>query len=208
MLLTAVALGIHIHHSLRPHLLYSRAALQGGDFWRLVSCHWVHLNADHLLWSTLTFFVLGALCEIMDRGRFVATLAITAIFIPIAVWIVMPHLEVYGGLSGLDCSLYTLLIFLFIKREGPICHRIWIIFYTMMLALLPAKIIYEMTSGLTIFVNNIHSNMVPVPLSHLVGGVVGLTVGVLGTRADTSKNFPALDLHIIELACNNSRNRQ
>jgi rhomboid family GlyGly-CTERM serine protease len=208
MLLTAAALGIHIHHSLRPHLLYTRAALQGGDLWRLVSCHWVHLNTDHLLWSALTFFLLGSICEIMDRIRTVATLAIAAVFIPIAVWIVMPHLEVYGGLSGLDCSLYSLVIGLFIKREWHIQNWVWILFYTIMLALLPFKIIYEMTSGLTIFVNNIHINMVPVPLSHLVGGLVGFAVGMLGTRIDASENFAALDLHIIKPACNISKSRQ
>ena len=51
-----------------------------------------------------------------------------------------------------------------------------------MLVLLPAKIIYEMTSGLTFFVNNIHTNMVPVPLAHLVGGVVGCAAGVDAVR--------------------------
>jgi len=48
-----------------------------------------------------------------------------------------------------------------------------------MLVLLPAKIIYEMASGLNVFVNNIHTDMVPVPLSHLVGGVVGFAVGMV-----------------------------
>jgi len=35
--------------------------------------------------------------------------------------------------------------------------------YTIMLALLPAEIIYEMTSGLSIFVNNSHASMIPAP---------------------------------------------
>jgi len=178
LFLTAAALVIHIYHPLRPHLLYTRAALNDGDFWRLVSCHWVHLNLDHLLWSAMTFFLLGSICEIMDRSRYVMSIGISAIFIPIAIWIIMPNLNVYGGLSGLDCSLYSLLIALFIKREWHTRNWIWCIFYMLMLVLLPAKIIYEMTSGLTIFVNNTHSNMVPVPLSHLVGGVVGSGIGM------------------------------
>jgi len=201
LFLAATALLIHFYHPLRPHLLYTRTALADGDLWRLVSCHWVHLNTDHLLWSTMTFFVLGSFCEIMDRNRYVITIGISAILIPLAIWIVMPHLEVYGGLSGLDCSLYSLLIVLFIKREWPIQNWSWILYYTIMLVLLPAKIIYEMTSGLTIFVNNTQTNMIPVPLSHLVGGIVGFGVGIVGAINDSSKIFPALDLHISSPPC-------
>ena len=107
----------------------------------------------------------------------------------------MPHLEVYGGLSGLDCALYCLLIVLFIQRDWRTHHWIWIIFYIIMLVLLPAKIIYEMSSGLTIFVNNIHTDMAPVPLSHLVGGLVGIAVGtsILNMKI---KNHSALNYGI------------
>jgi hypothetical protein len=115
----------------------------------------------------------------MDRGKYVLTIGISAVFIPMAIWVFMPHLEVYGGLSGLDCSLYSLLIVVFIKRDWHIQKWEWIIFYTVTLGLLAAKIIYELTSGLTIFVNNIHTTMVPVPLAHLVGGVVGFVVGMI-----------------------------
>ena len=67
-----------------------------------------------------------------------------------------------------------------------------------MLVLLPAKIIYEMTSGVTIFVNNLHANMIPVPLSHLVGGVVGLVVGIV--IRDTSKKFSRFRLAYIQFS--------
>ena len=54
LLLTAAALLIHFYHPLRPHLIYTRTALADGDLWRLISCHWVHLNTDHLLCSAIT----------------------------------------------------------------------------------------------------------------------------------------------------------
>ena len=177
--LTAAALLVHLYYPLRPHLIYTRTDLADSDFWRLISCHWVHLNTGHLLWSALTFLVLGSVCEIMDRGKYVLTVGASAVFIPAAIWVFMPHLEVYGGLSGLDCSLYTLLIVIFINRDWHIQKWKWIIFYAVTLGLLAAKIIYELTSGSTIFVNNIHTDMVPVPLAHLVGGIVGFVVGML-----------------------------
>jgi rhomboid family GlyGly-CTERM serine protease len=196
LILFAAALLIHVYHPLRPHLVYTRTALAHGDFWRLISCHWVHLNTDHLVWSAMTFFVLGSLCEILHRAKYMMTVGISTIVIPLAIWFIMPHLNVYGGLSGLDCALYSLLIVSFIKREWPIRKWRWVIFYTIMLVLLPAKIIYEMTSGITIFVNNLLTNMVPVPLSHLVGGIVGLVVGIV--IRDTAKKISRFRLAYIQ----------
>ena len=174
LVLTAAALAIHYFHPLRPQLLYTRTALNEGDFLRIVSCHWVHLNTDHLLWSAMTFLVLGSLCEMMDRKKYMVSIVISAILIPIVIWLAMPNLKNYGGLSGLDCSLYALLGVMFIKREWRTRNWTWIIIYTILLGLLLAKIIYETASGLTIFVDNTHTNMIPVPLSHLVGGLVGV----------------------------------
>jgi rhomboid family GlyGly-CTERM serine protease len=207
LFLTALALLVHLFHPLRPHLLYTKTDLMNGDLWRLLACHWVHLNTDHLLWSALTFLLLGSICEIMDRKRYAVTIGTAAMLIPAAIWVGMPHLQVYGGLSGLDCALYSLLIVMFIKREKPPSHRIWIAFYILMLILLPAKVIYEMASGLTIFVNNFHTDMAPVPLSHLIGGVVGFMVGFTATCRTNSPVFPALDLHISGPACKACKQR-
>ena len=194
--LTAVAFLIHLFHPLRPLLLYTRADMIEGEFWRLLGCHWVHLNTDHLLWSSLTFLLLGSLCEYMDRKRYALAMGLSVILIPAAIWFGMPHLMVYAGLSGLDCALYSLGIVLFIRREKQARRHIWIILYMLMLVLLPAKIIYEMSSGLTIFVNNSHTDMVPVPLSHLVGGIAGILGGVIEMRKRGPRNLSALDLHI------------
>jgi rhomboid family GlyGly-CTERM serine protease len=177
MLLTAAALMIHYFHFLRPHLLYTRTALNLGEFWRIVSCHWVHLNPDHLLWSGATFLILGSVCEVMDRKKCILAIGASAIAIPIAIWFAMPGLINYGGLSGLDCSLYALLAVLLIKRDWQSRKRIWVILYTILLGLLLAKIVYETATGLTIFVDNSHTDMIPVPLAHLVGGLVGMAAG-------------------------------
>ncbi len=184
--LTAVAFLIHLFHPLRPLLLYTRADMIEGEFWRLLGCHWVHLNTDHLLWSSLTFLLLGSLCEYMDRKRYALAMGLSVILIPAAIWFGMPHLMVYAGLSGLDCALYSLGVVLFIRREKQARRHIWIILYMLMLVLLPAKIIYEMSSGLTIFVNNAHTDMVPVPLSHLVGGIVGILAGIVDMSKSSS----------------------
>ena len=81
-------------------------------------------------------------------------------------------------MSGLDCALYSPLMVLFIKREMQSRSWIWIALFSLLLGGLVAKIIYETTTGLTIFVGNTHANMVPVPLAHLVGGCIGFFVGI------------------------------
>jgi len=177
LLLTAAAVMVHYFHFLRPHLIYTRPALSGGEFWRIISCHWVHLNPDHLLWSGLTFLILGSVCEVMDRKKYMLAIGVSAVAIPMAIWFAMPDLINYGGLSGLDCSLYSLLAVLLVKRDWQSRKWIWVIFYTIFLGLLLAKILYEAATGLTVFVDNSHTGMIPVPLSHLVGGLAGMAAG-------------------------------
>ena len=178
LLLTAAAAIIHILYSLRIQLLYDRSALAHHELWRLVTCHWVHLSSDHLFWSAATFFALGSLCEILDARKYYAAVGISAVAIPIAIWSGMPDLMVYAGLSGLDCALYSLLMILFIRREIRSRSWIWVALFSLLLGGLVAKILYETTTGLTIFVANTHTNMTPVPLAHLVGGCIGFFVGL------------------------------
>ena len=178
LLLTVASAIIHLSYSLRIQLLYDRSALAHHELWRLMTCHWVHLSTDHLFWSAATFLVLGSLCEIMDPKKYYATVGITAVSIPIVIRWGLPDLMIYGGLSGLDCALYALLMVQFMKREIHSRSWIWVAFFSLLLGGLVAKIIYETATGLTIFVGNTQTNMVPVPLAHLVGGCVGFFVGI------------------------------
>jgi len=187
LLLTLGAGFIHLFYSLRIHLLYDRSALVHHELWRLVTCHWVHLSGDHLFWSAMTFLGLGSLCELIDKKKYYATVVFSALLIPVVIWLGMPDLMIYGGLSGLDCALYALLMVLMIKREIQSGSRVWVAFFSLLLAGLMAKIAYETVTGLTLFVSNVHSAMVPVPLAHLVGGVVGSTIGLLKDSAIVGK---------------------
>jgi rhomboid family GlyGly-CTERM serine protease len=178
LLLSLAALIIHLTNGLRLDLLYERTALAGLELWRAVTCHWVHLNWDHLFWSGTTFLFLGSVCEILDRKKTYQTLVIAAIIIPLTIWFGLPGLNIYAGLSGLDCAFYALLFTLLFMREISSGSRTWAGVYAVGLAALLAKVIYETTTGQTIFVANSHTSMVPVPLSHLAGAFVGLIVGI------------------------------
>jgi len=183
LLLTLAAGIIHLFYGVRIQLLYDRSALVHHELWRMLTCHWVHLSGDHLFWSAMTFLGLGSLCELMDKKKYYATVAVSAFLIPVTIWWAMPDLIIYGGLSGLDCALYALLMVILIKREIRSRSRVWVAFFSLMLVGLIAKITYETVTGLTIFVSNAHSGMVPVPLAHLTGGAVGTAIGLLKDTA-------------------------
>jgi len=187
LLLTLAAGIIHLFYSLRIQMLYDRSVLVNHELWRMLTCHWVHLSGDHLFWSAMTFLGLGSLCELMDKNKYYATVAVSAFLIPAAIWWGMPDLMIYGGLSGIDCALYALLMVLLIKREIRSRNPVWAAIFSLLLAGLIAKITYETVTGLTIFVSNAHSIMVPVPLAHLVGGIVGSTIGLIKETALAGK---------------------
>ena len=183
LLLTLVAVIIHLTNSLRIDLLYERPALGRMELWRIVTCHWVHLSWDHLFWSGATFLCLGGVCELWDKKKTYLTITVSVFLIPVALWWGLPGLEIYGGLSGLDCALYALLFTLLSQREAMSGNRAWsAVFVSGLLALL-AKVVYETVTGQTIFVSNHHSGLVPVPLSHLIGGSVGFVVGICKAKS-------------------------
>jgi rhomboid family GlyGly-CTERM serine protease len=192
LLLTFAAVVIHLSFSIRVQLLYDRTALGHHELWRLLTCHWVHLSGDHLFWSAMTFLGLGFQCERMDRKRFYATVVVSALLIPAVIWLGMPHLVIYGGLSGLDCALYALLMILMIKREIQSRSWTWVALFALLQGGLIAKITYEIVTGLTIFVSNTHADMIPVPLAHLAGGVAGTAIGLLKDSVVVRKSMPQM----------------
>jgi len=192
LLLSLAALGIHLCHPLRLGFIFDRTAIAGGEIMRLLSCHWVHLNTDHLLWSGITFLGLGSLCEILDKKKYYATLGISAVLIPILIYSGMPDLQIYAGLSGLDCALYALQITLLFKREAASGNRTWQCVYILLLILLILKAAFEFVSGMHLFVSNSHTEMTSVPLAHLGGGFIGCVVGFF-SQPTREKFFPPAD---------------
>ena len=41
-------------------LQFDREMIAGGEWWRLITCQWVHWSFDHFLWCALTLIALGA----------------------------------------------------------------------------------------------------------------------------------------------------
>jgi hypothetical protein len=103
----------------------------------------------------------------------------SALLIPVALWITIPQLETYRGLSGIDSALYVLLAVTLLKDEVHDRRWGWVMALSGVLLLFIGKVGYEIATGGTIFVDSRASEMVPVPLAHCIGATVGMIVGLM-----------------------------
>jgi rhomboid family GlyGly-CTERM serine protease len=149
-----------------------------GEPWRLVTGHFTHWNAQHLLWDVVAFFALGLACERRNRAAFVATMALGAVLIPLAVWTFAPEISAYRGLSGLASAAFVLLLVQMRNR--------WAMLFGLLLA---AKIGFELATGATLFTSDL-GGAVPVPVAHIAGAVAALVVGPAVGRPSTYTSAP------------------
>lgn len=149
-----------------------RAAVARGEVWRLVTGHWAHWTAGHLFWDSLAFFALAAACEVrISRRRLLTTVLGSALAVSAGVWLALPEIERYRGLSGIDSALFVLLaVSLLRETRNP-----W---GGLALAAFLGKSAWEVWTGSTLFIAA--GAFVPVPLAHLVGGAWGVIAGLVG----------------------------
>ena len=182
LLLVAAAVVIEVLPGAAGVLEYDRAALGRGEWWRVLTCHWTHFSVDHFLWDVAVLGLLGALCEERSRRRVVACVVGAAVGIPAAVWVALPGMARYRGLSGIDAALFALLAVL-IGREGVRAREWrWAGFAAAGMAAFAAKMGFELVRGSTVFVAGGEAAMIPVPLAHLVGAAMGVAVGLWPVR--------------------------
>lgn len=150
--------------------------------WRFVTAHLTHWSAQHLLWDVLAFFALGLACERRHRAAFAATLALSAILIPIAVWTFAPEIGTYRGLSGLASAAFVLLL---LQKGG----RLAMLFG----ALFAAKIAFEMFTGATVFTSDL-GGAVPVPVAHIAGAIAAVLAVQTYTPSPCASSSPCSSL--------------
>jgi len=86
---------------LRNALSYDRAGLAGGQWWRLLTAHLVHLDAEHALLNGLGLVLMWALfARDFSPWRWLAIYLFTSLAISAGLWFLDPGLEWYVGASG------------------------------------------------------------------------------------------------------------
>jgi rhomboid family GlyGly-CTERM serine protease len=162
-------------------LQFDHSAIETGQLWRIITGHWTHWTSEHLLWDVAMFAALGAVCERRSRGRFLATVFLSAVVISVSILEVLPTMQLYRGLSGTDSALFALLAVWMIRR-APNEMRSFPVIPLLFIVGFFAKLLIELLTGNAVFVHSTDS-FVPVPFAHLVGACVGAVVALIQPRS-------------------------
>lgn len=147
-------------------LLYERAAILDGAWWRLWTGHWVHFSPSHLAWNLLVLLVSGAWLEKLHPGWLLRYTLVAALFISLTLLLGEPAMHAYGGLSSLATGVVVLLALAQLGRRGP--GRSW---WLGVLVLVALKIASDATQATALFAGFNPQNVRPSALAHLGGAV-------------------------------------
>ena len=178
MLLVLAALVALMVPGTAEALQYDRHELLAGQWFRLFTCHWTHWNAEHAFWDILMFGFLAAVCERRSRAAMLWATFASACTISATLWWLAPQLETYRGLSGLDSSLFMLVVVLLVGDAWRDRHWKFLAGGLGFVAAFALKLAYELVTGTTLFVDSVSAGFIPVPLAHAVGALMGGAVGL------------------------------
>jgi rhomboid family GlyGly-CTERM serine protease len=165
----AVALGVHLLPTLPPLLVFDRAAIAHGEWWRLVTGHWVHFTAAHLLYNLVVLAVAGAIVEIRGYGNLAALVLLAAVLIGALLYLAEPGMVRYGGLSGIATAVVMSLALHGLGDRPP-----WRYLSLIVLAALTAKLALEFGLGRSIVPGLSGMSFRTVPLSHAAGAIAAV----------------------------------
>jgi len=171
LLLVLPALVVAMNPALGEALQFQREAVAGGEWWRVLTCHWTHWSMDHLIWDAFPFALLVLLAWRAGPRRTLWTLGLSTVLIPAGAWIFYPQVLTYRGLSGLASALF-MLVALDLCREAT-AGRQWatVTLVAVLMAGFTAKVLFEIFTGATVFADS--AFFIPLPLAHLIGAQCG-----------------------------------
>lgn len=163
--ITGLALALYLLLGPAPEaLVYDRDSIAAGEWWRLLTGHWVHGDAHHLFMDGAGLFILSLLLERMNLWRYIALLSVASLSIDGMLWFFLPWLETYCGLSGLLNALLGAGMLRMWRRTND-----WL--YPAIAVGAGLKIVTELTLGQALFSDTLWP---PVPEAHAFELVAGM----------------------------------
>lgn len=161
----------------REALAYTRDGVAGGEVWRLLSNHLVHLGWTHL-WLNLAGLALVAwlVGGSFDALRWLAVAGITVVTIAAGFWFLYPELSWYVGLSGLAHGLLVGGLYVRIRQQDKESM--------VLLGFVLAKLAWEQLSGGPLPGSEATSGGTVIVNAHLYGAIGGALGGALLWRRD------------------------
>lgn len=183
---------VHTNPALTAALEFHRSTVnEDGQLWRLVTAHFTHFGANHLVWDVAALLILGTMAERDNSRHLAVTLAVAALAIGVGVWAWQPQFASYRGLSGLDSALFGLVCGRLVADGWRSRHDFSVAVGALALTGFALKCGAELASGATVFAADADAGYAPVPLAHVIGLVVGLASAALSQpRADVAESRP------------------
>ena len=178
LLLAIVTVAVFMLPSLGSSFQYDRTRIAQGEWWRLLTSHWTHWNGSHMLWDLLTFLALVLTSIHYSVKQTVSLLFSATLLIPLIIWTLQPELLFYRGLSGLDSALYLFVVLQMLRSAILKQERFSAFVLYSMLFGFSAKVMYELLSHQTLFVQSMGDGITGVPLAHVVGGLLGVIFAI------------------------------
>jgi len=146
--------------------VFDRVAIARGDWWRLITGHWVHSDLTHAVWDISALLLLGVLFEARLQWRLPMVLLLTSLGVDAWLWWGDPALSHYCGLSGiLNGLLIVGLVHLWRDTRHPV------VLLTALGAIL--KIFVEINMGHSLVTQTAWPS---VPVAHAAGYLSGLVL--------------------------------
>lgn len=151
---------------LRAAWRYERAAVAAGQWWRLITCHLVHLDAVHALLNTVGLALLWALFAREYRlGQWLLAMAASMLSIAVGFWFFSTQLQWYVGASALLHGVFACGCAALIRKGDRVGVIAGVLFV--------AKLVFEQWHGPLPFER---ADQV-VTISHLYGAIGGAVAG-------------------------------
>jgi rhomboid family GlyGly-CTERM serine protease len=147
--------------------VFDRVAIAQGEWWRLITGHWVHSDPAHAGWDITALLVLGMVFEVRLQWRLPLALLIGTVGVDAWLWWGVPALRYYCGLSGI---LNSLLIVGLLQLWGDLRHPLILL----TAAGTVAKILVEINTGQAVLTQTAWPS---VPTVHAAGFLCGLVSG-------------------------------
>ena len=110
----------------------------------------------------------------------------SGVVIALSLWCVAAQVAEYRGLSGIDSAVFAY-VAIALARDARAANRYSLVgLVGLLLAGFGAKMVYELATGNTLFVDSDRGRFTPLPLVHLVGAAVGLVLAAINGRRQAS----------------------
>jgi rhomboid family GlyGly-CTERM serine protease len=174
----ALAVGAWFWQEALDVLVYDRAKILSGEFWRLLTSHWVHFSGSHLFWNLVVLLPAGVWLERRNPVALRWTLVLSPLAIGLALLAFDPALTRYAGISGVASGVLVALAVNGLRTQ-PTARRWWLA----VLVFFAVKVAIEARNGGQPINPELGAQGVrSVPLAHVVGAAVGASAVLLNRR--------------------------